>query len=138
MLGVAADTREHGIEYTAERSVANNFPSPDKRVVPKENMEEVRKAVAASDGEGYARTCEMIVDPSHVDPDYASIVCPVLFVAGDMDTISPLQRSEDISKLLGGLSSIEVVKSGHQPLIDDTQATVTAILKLLKKASSIE
>jgi 3-oxoadipate enol-lactonase len=131
MLDVAANTRKHGIEYTAEKSAANNFPTPEQRAVPSENLEEVRTAVAASDVEGYAQTCEMIVDPSHIDPDYAKITCPVVFVAGDLDVISPVQRSEDISKLVGGRSLVKVVKSGHQPLIDDVVGTVSAVKQFL-------
>jgi 3-oxoadipate enol-lactonase len=138
MHDVAADTRKYGIEFTAEKSAVNNFPPPEQRAVPPNNVEEVRKAVAASDAEGYARTCEMIVDSSHTDPDYGKITCPVVLIAGDMDTISPLQRSEDVSKLLGGPNWIEIVKSGHQPLIDDPEATALAILKLLKKAEQAE
>jgi 3-oxoadipate enol-lactonase len=133
MLGVATDARTQGIDFVAERSAANNFPSSDKRVVPLKNIEEVRKAIALSDPEGYAKTCEMIVDSSHVDPEYANITCPTVFIAGDMDTISPVQRSEELSKLLGGDSWVEVVKSGHQPLIDDLEATVRAIIALLQK-----
>jgi 3-oxoadipate enol-lactonase len=133
MLDVAANTRKLGIEFTAEKSAANNFPSPEQRIVAPENIEEVRKAVAASDPEGYARTCEMIVDPSHVDPEYSNVTCPAVFVAGDMDVISPLQRSESVSKLLGGPSWVQIVKSGHQPLIDDMEATSSAILTLLEK-----
>jgi 3-oxoadipate enol-lactonase len=135
MLDVATSTRTHGIQFTADRSVANNFPSPEQRAVPAENLEEVRIAVAASDPEGYARTCEMIVDDTHVDPNYVAINCPALFVAGDMDTISPTQRSEDISQLVTGPSWVKIVKSGHQPLIDDIEATTSAILELLEKAS---
>lgn len=134
MLDVAANTRKLGIDFTAEKSAASNFPSPEQRAVPSKNIEEVRKAVAASDPEGYARTCEMIVDSSHVDPDYSKITCPTVLVAGDMDIISPLQRSESVSELLGGPNWVQVVESGHQPLIDDTKATASAILKLLEKA----
>ncbi|KAF2704931.1 alpha/beta-hydrolase [Pleomassaria siparia CBS 279.74] len=132
MLDVAATTRKEGIEYTAIKSVANNFPTPEQRFVPPENLEQVRRAVAASDREGYAKTCEMIVDPSHVDPSYTDIVCPSIFVAGDLDVISPVQRAEDVSKLMGGPSCVHVVESGHQPLIDDVVGTMSAIEKLLE------
>jgi 3-oxoadipate enol-lactonase len=133
MLDVATNTRTHGIQYTADKSVANNFPALEQRAVPPESLAEVRRAVAASDPEGYAKTCEMIVDPSHTDPDYGKIMCPVVLVAGDMDVISPLQRSQDVSELSGGPSWIEIVKSGHQPLIEETRDTASAVLKLLNQ-----
>lgn len=133
MLGVAESTRKRGIKFIAEKSALNNFPPQHQRTIPEEFIEEVRKAIAASDPEGYARTCELIVDPSHVDPDYSRITCPVVFVAGDLDVISPLQKAESVSKELGGPSWIEVVKSGHQPLVDATESTTKAILKLFEK-----
>lgn len=134
MLDIAEITRKKGIQFTAANSAPNNFPPQNQRTVPAEFIEQVRKAIATSEPEGYARTCELIVDPSHIDPDYSNITCPVVFVAGDLDVISPLQKAESVSKELGGPSWIEVVKSGHQPLIDATEATTAAILKLLEKA----
>lgn len=134
MLDVAANTRKLGIDTTAEKSAASNFPTPEQRDVPPEYIEEVRIAVAASDPEGYARTCEMIVDPSHVDPNYSKITCPTVLVAGDMDVISPTQRSESVCELLSGLNWMQIVESGHQPLISALDATTSAILKLLEQA----
>jgi 3-oxoadipate enol-lactonase len=85
----------------------------------------------ASDPEGYAQTCEAIVDLDHKDPEYGKILAPAVFVAGDLDTISPFGRSEDVSERLGGTSWVHVVKSGHQPILEDLQGTVQAINKLL-------
>jgi 3-oxoadipate enol-lactonase len=133
MLDVATETRTQGIEIVAEKSAIRNFPSPEQRKTSAENLEEVRSAVASSDQEGYARTCEMLVDASHVDPDYAKVTCPVVLVAGDLDIISPVQKSEDVCALLGGPAWIKVVESGHQLLISDTEATASAIVKLLEK-----
>jgi pimeloyl-ACP methyl ester carboxylesterase len=133
MLGVAASTRTNGIELTAKNSSLGNFPSAEQRATPPEHIEEVRQAVAASNPEGYARTCEMIMDLDHKDPDYSKVVCPAVFVAGDFDVISPVQRSEDVSKLIKGPNWVEVVESGHQPLISAFEPTVAAIQKLLAK-----
>lgn len=133
MLGVAASTRSNGIELTAKNSSLGNFPPAEQRRTPPEHIEEVREAVAASDPEGYARTCEMIMDLDHKDPDYSKITCPAVFVAGDMDVISPAQRSEDVSKLIKGDNWVETVESGHQPLISAFEPTLSAIQKLLAK-----
>ena len=133
MLDVAASTRSKGIELTAKNSSIGNFPTPEQRAVPAEHIDEVYQAVAASDPEGYARTCEMIMDLDHKDPDYSNLACPAVFVAGDMDVISPVQRSEDVSKLIAGPNWVEVVESGHQPLISAFEPTVAAIKKLLQR-----
>lgn len=133
MLDVAETTRTKGIDFTASNASIGNFPSTTQREVPAEHIEEVRKAVAASDPEGYARTCEMIMDLDHEDPDYETIACPAVFVAGDLDMISPVQRSEDVSKLIAGEGWVEIVESGHQPLISAFEPTIGAVQKLLAR-----
>ena len=133
MLDVAANTRRQGIEFTAKNSSIGNFPSADQRSTPPEHIDEVYRAVAASDPEGYARTCEMIMDLEHKDPDYSKVNCPVVFIAGDMDVISPVQRSQDVSQLIAGPNWVEIVESGHQPLISAFEPTVSAIRQLLAK-----
>jgi pimeloyl-ACP methyl ester carboxylesterase len=133
MLDVAENTRTKGIEFTANNSSIGNFPSPAQREVPPEHIEEVRKAVAASEPEGYARTCEMIMDLDHKDPDYSKVTCPAVFVAGDLDMISPVQRSKDVSRLIAGPNWVEIVESGHQPLISASEPTIAAVQKLLAK-----
>lgn len=83
--------------------------------------------MTASDPEGYAQTCEALVSLNHQDPQYEKITCPVIFVAGDKDTISPVERSKDLSMLVGGESQVEVVKSGHQPILEDLPGVEKAI-----------
>ena len=91
----------------------------------------MRDQVSASDPEAYAQTCEAIVDLKHEDPPYEKISCPTVFVAGDKDMLSPVQRSMDLSTLVGGDSSVEVVKSGHQPMLEDLPGVIRALEKLL-------
>ena len=43
----------------------------------------VRQMISSQDAEGYAATCEAICAKTHVDPDYASIESPTLFIVGD-------------------------------------------------------
>jgi 3-oxoadipate enol-lactonase len=90
----------------------------------------VRSAVLASDSEGYAATCEAIVDLEHKDPQYERITAPAVFVAGDLDLISPVGRSQELSLLLGGTSWVEIVRSGHQPILEDLPGVRQAIDKL--------
>jgi 3-oxoadipate enol-lactonase len=134
MLDLASKTRRNGIGWAAELAKTTNFaPDTEDRKVPAAAKEAYGAQVAGSDPEGYARTCEMIVDAGHVDPEYGNIKCPALFVAGEADNISPPQRSIDLSVLLGGESWVEVVRSGHQPILEDTKAVGTALGKLLAK-----
>jgi 3-oxoadipate enol-lactonase len=89
MLDTAAKTREQGITYAANLAMKTNFPpDSDERTIDPRLREAVRDAVAASDQEGYAQTCEAIMGLDHKDPDYSKITAPAVFIAGDMDPIS--------------------------------------------------
>ncbi|KAJ3961654.1 hypothetical protein N0V92_001627 [Colletotrichum tropicale] len=134
MLDLAANVREKGILFGAEMATKSNFyeDTPDRSADPVAR-EAVRKMVAASDPEAYAQTCEALVDLEHVDPEYAAIKCPAAFIAGDKDMISPAGRSQELSNLLGGESWVEVVKSGHQPILEDLEAVEQAVTRLLEK-----
>ncbi|KAL3299766.1 alpha beta hydrolase fold protein [Colletotrichum asianum] len=134
MLDLAANVREKGILFGAEIATKSNFyeDTADCSADPM-TRDAVRKMVAASNPEGYAQTCEALVDLQHADPDYAAIKCPAVFIAGDKDMISPAGRSEELSKLLGGESWVEVVKSGHQVILEDLKAVEQAVTKLIEK-----
>lgn len=130
------NTRKLGISHAADLAAVSNFPPAEKREVSPEMRQAVRDAVAGSDPEGYARTCEMMVDPGHIDPDYTQITCPTIFVAGDMDGISPVERSTDLSNLVAGNSSVVIVNSGHQPILEDLEGTAAAVKELLSKVET--
>lgn len=85
----------------------------------------------ASNPEAYAQTCEAVVNLEHKDPQYEKIVTPTVFIAGDRDMISPVGRSLEVSELLGGTTWVEVLKSGHQPILEDPVGVSQAVEKLL-------
>lgn len=134
MLGLANGVREKGIQFAAHLATKTNFyeDSGDRSADPA-LKEKVRAEVAASDPEAYAQAAEAMVAADHRDPDYTQIKCPTVFVAGDKDMISPVERSSGLSEHVGGDSWVEVVKSGHQPILEDLAATIAALSKLLKK-----
>ncbi|KAL1900304.1 hypothetical protein Sste5346_002615 [Sporothrix stenoceras] len=129
MLDLAALVRTEGIGAAATKAaqVTNFYADTPDRVVPPELKQAVYDAVVASDPEGYAQTCEAIVADEHVDPDYGAIKCPVVFVAGDKDMISPVSRSEDLAKLVGGPTEVQIVRSGHQPILEDLEGVKLAL-----------
>ncbi|EXJ79398.1 hypothetical protein A1O3_08900 [Capronia epimyces CBS 606.96] len=129
MQALARTAREQGMDAVAQMALQSNFPA-DRDNEPA-HVQQVRDAVASSDAEAYASTAEAIASDDHHDPDYSRIRCPVVFVAGDKDKISPVQRSEDISALLGGPAEVVVVKSGHQPILQDLEGVTKAFDKLL-------
>ncbi|KXT00894.1 hypothetical protein AC579_9275 [Pseudocercospora musae] len=129
MLGMASKARTEGMEPLAELAMTTNFPED----TPQDIRLEVRKAVASSDPEGYAKTCEAMACPRHVDPDYGRIMCPCVFVTGEKDMISPPCKAKEISGLLGGTSRVQIVKGGHQPILSDLDATAAALEWLFER-----
>ena len=120
MLRLAEAVRNDGILVAAEKAAITNFyPDSPGRAVDPTLRKAVYDAVSASDPEGYAQTCEAIVDQNHKDPVYSNIKCPVVFVAGDKDTISPVSRPQGLAALVGGPAVVEIVSSGHQPILED-------------------
>jgi pimeloyl-ACP methyl ester carboxylesterase len=132
MLDLAAAVREKGIEFAADTAAKSNFyeDTPERFADPAAR-EAVRTAVAASDPEGYAKTCEAMVDESHKDPEYGNIKCPAVFVAGDKDMIAAAEKVKDVSALLGGPSTVVMARSGHQPVFEDLGGVERALKLLL-------
>ncbi|VUC31082.1 unnamed protein product [Clonostachys rosea] len=135
MLDTAANTRKQGIEFAAKLATQTNFPLDDQRPVNPAHRKAVESAVVRAQQEGYAQTCEAIVSMDHKDPDYSAITCPAVVIAGDLDIISPVARSTGLNDRLGGDSSVEIVKSGHQQILESTDAVGAAMSKLFQKAS---
>ncbi|CAK7229231.1 hypothetical protein SCUCBS95973_007151 [Sporothrix curviconia] len=135
MLDLAALVRREGIGAAATKSsqVTNFYADTPERTVPLALKKEVYDAVAASDPEAYAQSCEAMVADEHVDPDYGAIKCPVVFVAGDKDMISPVARSEDLAKVVGGPTEVQVVRSGHQPILEDLEGVKLALSIFMSK-----
>ncbi|KUJ19816.1 alpha/beta-hydrolase [Mollisia scopiformis] len=128
MTGLAVKARE-GIPGIRDSTVANNVAPSSSDLV----RTVVRQMISSQDPLGYAATCEALCAKSHVDPDYSKIKCPTMLIAGDQDKISPLSRSEDLQKLIGGEDNkvaLKVVHSGHQHVLENTEGVVEAIESL--------
>jgi len=133
MLDLAAAVRKEGINYAAAAAAKSNFYEDTQfRKVDPATREAVRTDVSSSNPEAYAQTCEAIVATSHMDPEYKDITCPIVFVAGDKDMISPVERSNDLSSLVGGRSCVVVVQSGHQPILEDLTGVERAVQLLFE------
>lgn len=135
MLDMASKTRKQGIDFAADLAATTNFPSDSQRQVDPTAREFIRRQVAGSDPEGYAKTCEAVADVGHKDPDYSHIVCKSLLIAGDLDMISPVSRAEELKLLLGGESQLAIVKSGHQPILEDLKGVESELVPFLASLS---
>ena len=140
MTDLAAKVRE-GIEGIRDSTVANNVaPSSSDPV-----RTVVRQIIGSQTPEGYAATCEGACTRPHIDPDYSAIKCLAVLIAGDHDNISPFSRSEKLKELIGVGNeerhvTIEIVHSGHQQVLEDTECVVMAMesvwLSLIAATSS--
>lgn len=54
----------------------------------------VRELLLGQDPDGYAAACEALA--AAIEPDFASITCPVLQLTGDADKVSPVAVNEEI------------------------------------------
>ncbi len=123
-----------GIEGLRDSTVSNNVAASSSDLV----KTLVRQMISSKDPNGYAKTCEAIMAPSHFDPDYAAIKCPTL-IAGDADTISPFSRSQELKVLLEGKENgreviLKAVHAGHQQILEDTAGVIEAIETILPLA----
>ncbi|CAA9966368.1 MhpC hydrolase or acyltransferase [Pyrenophora teres f. maculata] len=138
MLDLAMAVRETGIDIAAKIAVNSNFyeDTQDRKVDPAAR-EAVKSGVSTSVPEGYAKTCEALVSLDHEDPQYEKFDCPVVFVAGDKDIVSPVERSKDLSMLIRGKCQVEVVKSRHQLILEDLLGVQKAIELLFKSIKQL-
>ncbi|CAK7264087.1 hypothetical protein SEPCBS119000_000820 [Sporothrix epigloea] len=139
MLDLAARVRTDGIEAAATNAsqITNFYADTPERTVPPQLRRAVYDAVAASDPEAYAQMCEAMVAKEYVDPDYKHIQCPVVFVAGDKDMISPVSRSEDLAEMVVGPSEVFVVRSGHQLILEDLAGVARALSRFRSKLQTL-
>jgi 3-oxoadipate enol-lactonase len=135
MLALATTLRDRGISAAADIASSSNFPAGDETTAGMRR--EVQQTVESSDPEAYAQMCEAMVSSSHQDPDYAAVTCPVAFISGIDDTISPPSRAEGLVPLLGGAGTVDMVRGGHQPILSDLKGTHQAIIKLIDAALSV-
>lgn len=50
--------------------------------------------------------------------------------------IGPVTKSETLSELITGETSVKIVKSGHQPILEDTPSVAAAVNKFLQVVDS--
>ncbi|CZT18400.1 uncharacterized protein RCC_04244 [Ramularia collo-cygni] len=130
MLRLAERVKDEGIESAATLAMSTNFAAGEDNEDGRREF--VRREVLASDPKAYAMVCETTVSLEHVDPDFARIKCPVVFISGQGDVISPPGKAREISYLLSGKTVVEVVRGGHQPILSDLHGTADALAELFR------
>jgi len=61
-----------------------------------------------------------------------SLKCPTLFICGDQDSWSPLERHYDMAELVTGSEVIAIERSGHMSTMEQPRAVNDALLRWLQ------
>ncbi|WP_296055303.1 alpha/beta hydrolase [uncultured Amphritea sp.] len=73
-------------------------------------------------------------------PDATSVLtsqsCPTLFICGDQDSWSPLERHYDMAKLVADSAVISIGRSGHMSTMEQPQAVNEALTDWLQRTPS--
>ncbi|MET0233564.1 MAG: alpha/beta hydrolase [Kibdelosporangium sp.] len=66
-----------------------------------------------------------------------AITCPTLITVGRTDWITPVDRSEEIARLVPGSRLVIFEKSGHSPQIEEAEAWTTTVRDFLAEVSPV-
>ena len=81
----------------------------------------------------FANQQRALIHRPDLTPVLAQIHCPTLFIAGDSDSWSPLERHHDMAALVANAEVIGIAESGHMSTMEQPQAVNEAIYGWLKK-----
>ncbi len=91
----------------------------------------VRESVMRQDPEGYAATCEAMVEARGID--LARIRCPVVLIAGDEDAVAPQSAVQMMRERLRNASATVLAKCGHWTTIEKPEECNTALREFLAR-----
>lgn len=120
----AADIMKSGVKPVADSMSAKL--SPDERV-----QAFVRNLIAAQNPAGLAGGLKAMAERDDSTSALSGFQFPVVLVHGEADALIPVQRAREIKEAIPNATLIELPGGGHMPMMEDPQATVTALKKLL-------
>jgi len=100
--------------------------SPDERV-----QAFVRSLIAAQRSGGLAGALKAMAERDDSTSILTDFTFPVVIVHGAADELIPVQRAQEIKAAIPHATLLELSGVGHMPMMEDTQATATALKKLL-------
>ena len=109
--------------------IAEAFPAkltPDERVQAK-----ARTLIAAQKSAALSGALKAMAERDDSSPILSSFKFPVVLVHGDGDALIPIQRAYDVKAEIPHAELIELSGIGHMPMMEDPQATATALKNLV-------
>jgi len=87
--------------------------------------------IAAQRPAGLAGALKAMAERDDSTPVLSGFQFPVVLVHGEADELIPIQRAREIKAAIPKATLVELSKVGHMPMMEDPQATVAALKKLL-------
>ncbi len=122
-LARAEDTERRGMAAVVEESFAASYP-PEVRH-DAEHFREFRACWIANDPHSYGCIYRMLVE-TNLAPEYGSIACPTLLLAGIHDKLRPPALVEPIAQAIPG-ARFQALDSGHFMAVQTPSLVADAI-----------
>jgi len=120
----AEEIMKTGVQPVAESMSAKL--TPDKRV-----QTYVRGLIAAQQPAGLAGALKAMAERDDSITILSSFQFPVVLIHGKADELIPVQRAQEIKLAIPQATLMELSGIGHMPMMENPQATATALKKLL-------
>lgn len=120
----AAEIMKTGVEPVAE--------SMSTKLTPAERVQAyARDLIAAQRPAGLAGALKAMAEREESTTILSAFQFPVVLVHGNADELIPIQRAQEIKAAIPHATLMELSGVGHMPMMEDPQATVTTLKKLL-------
>lgn len=124
----AAQARRHGMLAIAE-AVSTNTVSAASQAKNPIIKTFVRESLMRQDANGYAMQCEALAVA--VAADHKRIQCPVQLVAGEVDTVAPLEQVRLLASQLVNAETTELEQVAHWMTLEAAQECSACLLQQL-------
>ena len=120
----AEEIMKTGVEPVAEGM--STKLTPDERV-----QAYVRGLIAAQHPAGLAGALKAMAERDDSSSILSSFQFPVVLIHGKADELIPVQRAQEIKSAISQATLMELSSVGHMPMMENPQATATALKTLL-------
>lgn len=97
-----------------------------------EHVDRVRELILASSPESIAAAITALMKRPDSTPLLASIHCPTLILAGDRDTVTPLELAHQLRAGIPGAELVVIADAGHLSNIEQPEAFNAALARFLE------
>jgi len=134
----AADTTEKKQgRYAAAEEIMRSGIQPvvesmSPKLTPNEQVQAfVRSLIAAQRPAGLAGALKAMAKRDDSIPSLSNFKFPVVVVHGEVDELIPIQRAQEVKAAIPRLTLTKLAGVGHMPMMENPQATATALKGLL-------